>query len=154
MKKSKRNLILVLAVIISACSEESASDNKVAVENKTVSVKREVDIHAFSRGQKLYLSNCAKCHGKNAEGDKNWRSTDDDGKYPSPPLNGTAHTWHHSTTVLVNTIKNGTAKIGGNMPAWKNKLTDNEILDILVWIKALWPDEIYAVWYKNHHQEK
>jgi len=153
MNKIKVSFTLLAALLLSACSEENASDTKITTKKESKIVQRDVDLHAFSRGQKLYLTNCASCHGKNAEGSKNWR-TPEDGKYPAPPLNGTAHTWHHSTSVLVNTIKDGTGKIGGNMPAWKDKLNDKEILDILVWVKAQWPDEIYAIWYKNYHQEK
>lgn len=148
--------ILLLLIFLSACSDknETSSSAVVTKKEKNITTKRDVDLFSFSRGQKLYLTHCSTCHGKNAEGNKDWRKTEDDGKYPAPPLNGTAHTWHHSTSVLVNTIKNGTAKIGGNMPAWKGKLRDEEILDILTWIKAQWPDEIYTVWYKNYHQEK
>jgi len=148
----KSGFIFIFLAFLFACSEENKEKNTM-IEKKSV-IKREVNLWAFSRGQKLYQQNCAKCHGKNAEGNKNWRSTGANGKYPAPPLNGTAHTWHHSTTVLVNTIKNGTAKIGGEMPAWKDRLSDQEINDILTWVKAQWPDEIYAAWYTNNYGTK
>lgn len=153
----RTGIIFMLLALLTACSDEKKETNTNTIKagaTETRTIKREVNVKAFSRGQKLFQKNCAVCHGKHAEGTKNWRSSDEDGTFPPPPLNGTAHTWHHSTSVLVDTIKNGTAKIGGSMPAWKDKLTDNEILDILVWVKAQWPDEIYAVWYKNYHQEK
>ncbi len=152
MKWIATGFILTLAVFLISCSDGDVEEYKV--EAKQIEIKRHIDLRAFSRGQKLYQQNCAKCHGKNAEGNQQWRKIGDDGKYPAPPLNGTAHTWHHSTSVLVKTIKDGTAKIGGNMPAWKNKLTDSDILDILTWIKAQWPDEIYAAWYKNNDEKK
>ena len=101
-----------------------------------VIIERNVNFKAFTAGQRLFLKNCAVCHGKQGEGAPNWRKPDKDGKNPAPPLNGTGHTWHHSTKSLTNTIKNGTAKIGGNMPAWKDKLSDREISLILIWIKA------------------
>ena len=152
----KLGFIFLFAIILAACSDEPESTGNIVTTKKVKNstIDRNVDLHAFSRGQKLYLKNCSACHGKNAEGSKDWRKADDDGKYPAPPLNGTAHTWHHSTSALMNVIRNGTGKIGGNMPAWKDKLTNAEITDILVWVKAQWPDEIYAVWYKNFHQEK
>ena len=58
-------------------------------------------------GKDLYAANCAACHGKNAEATPNWRQTDDQGRYPAPPLNGSAHTWHHSLDVLRRTINEG-----------------------------------------------
>jgi hypothetical protein len=40
------------------------------------------------------------------------------------------------------------------MPGWEGKLTEQEIDDILVWIKSLWPDEVYDAWYKRiEHRE-
>lgn len=147
--KIKVTVLLVLSsFVIVACSEKDTSKKTV----KTI--ERNVDPVQYSRGQKLYLQNCAVCHGKHGEGAPNWQKPDAAGKYPAPPLNGTAHTWHHSTRVLVDTIKNGTAKLGGNMPAWKDKLSDQDIADILSWIKAQWPDEIYTAWYNRFHQQK
>lgn len=118
------------------------------------SQERNINFKEFTAGQRLYLKNCAVCHGKNGEGAKGWRKPDKHGKYLAPPLNGTGHTWHHSTKSLTNTIKNGTAKIGGNMPAWKDKLSDSEIKLILTWITAQWPDELYTAWYNRFHQKK
>ncbi len=149
--KPVRDFILLLPILLlSACDSQTPSPGT----EKTETVTRNIDIKAFNRGQKLYLQNCASCHGKQAQGTTNWQQPDEDGKYPAPPLNGTAHTWHHSPKVLLNTIKNGTGKIGGNMPAWKGRLTDQEIMDILVWIQAQWPDEIYTVWYNNFMQKQ
>ena len=38
---------------------------------------------------------------------------------------------------------------GGGMPPWDGKLTNQEIDDVIVWIKSLWPDDVYEVWYKE-----
>ncbi len=148
-------MILSSSFFLIACNDDVKElEVIVPVPAPELEIKRDVNLREFSRGQKLYQKNCAVCHGKNGEGNPDWRKVDEDGKFPAPPLNGTGHTWHHSTKVLVDTIKNGTAKIGGNMPAWKDKLSNQEINDILTWVKALWPDEIYATWYNRFHQEK
>ena len=110
------------------------------------SQERNINFIEYTKGQGLFQKNCAACHGKQGEGAVNWRKPDANGKNLAPPLNGTGHTWHHSTKGLTRTIKNGTGKIGGNMPAWKDKLSDREITLILTWIKAQWPDEIYTAW--------
>ena len=141
--------LFILSFLISACgdkqAETSLSESKV--------IETSVDPIEYSQGQKLFQAVCSSCHGNDAQGAKDWRKPDKDGKNLAPPLNGTGHTWHHSNESLTNTIKNGTAKIGGNMPAWKNKLTDREIKLILLWIKAQWPDELYTAWYNRFHQK-
>lgn len=146
----KSGLLIVLSTFLFACSDdkemvESVLDKKV--------IKRTVDPITYSKGARLYQLNCATCHGKQGEGAEIWRKPDDEGKNPAPPLNGTGHSWHHSTKSLTNTIKNGTANLGGNMPAWKDKLSESEIKLILTWIKAQWPDELYTAWYNRFHQK-
>lgn len=112
---------------------------------------REYDPKELAQGQTLFREHCAVCHGANAEGTvRDWQKRDADGKLPPPPLNGTAHAWHHSTQVLYRTIRDGTQHLGGSMPPWKDKLTDDEILLIIQWLISLWPDEIYEIWLKQN----
>ena len=102
-------------------------------------------------GQQLFTTHCAVCHGDNAEGRvKNWQEPGADGKLPPPPLNGTAHTWHHSTSALHQTIMQGTLKIGGSMPPFAGKLGEAESLQIIYWLTSLWPDELFEAWKKQH----
>jgi mono/diheme cytochrome c family protein len=105
-------------------------------------------------GRQLYLKNCTVCHGLNAEGSPDWRRRDKDGKFPAPPLNGTGHAWHHPKKALMNTIKNGTKVIGGNMPAWKDRLSDEEIETIILWFQSKWPEELYQAWVRMDKQSK
>ena len=157
MKKIFILLMILNSVLLMSCSEEGKSSEKVQ-SNKMVSstpqtVSRNIDPIQYSQGQKLFQQNCSVCHGAHGEGAKNWRTPDEQGKNPAPPLNGTGHTWHHSNNALTNVIRNGTGKIGGNMPAWKDTLSDREIKLILTWIKAQWPDELYTAWYNRFHQK-
>lgn len=69
-----------------------------------------------------------------------------DRKYPPPPLNGTGHDWHHPKAALVQVIQNGSPGAKGNMPAWKDKLNDQEIKDVVAWFQSLWPPEVRTVW--------
>ncbi|MCR4301059.1 MAG: c-type cytochrome [Sulfuricaulis sp.] len=98
------------------------------------------------RGAQLYATNCAACHGAQAEGAPNWQKPGADGKYPAPPLNGTGHAWHHPLAVLKTTIKGGTMRLGGSMPAWGGKLDDADIEAVIAWFQSRWPDEIYQSW--------
>ena len=83
------------------------------------------------RGEPLYRQNCAVCHGQNGEATLNWKQTDDNGNYPPPPLNGTAHTWHHDLDLLRRTIREGGARLGGLMPGFEDRLNANEIDSII-----------------------
>jgi len=112
---------------------------------------RITDPAILQQGHSLFVENCAACHGENAQGTvKNWQQPGADGKLPPPPLNGTAHTWHHSIKDLAHTIQNGTIGIGGSMPAWQGKLSEDETFDIIVWLSSLWPDEIYDAWMERN----
>jgi len=120
-------------------------------------VIRELDSEKVQRGKIVYQTNCANCHGQNGESRPDWRKQGTDGKYPPPPLNGSAHTWHHSTDTLTKTIREGSPPEIGNMPGWGDKLTEEEIDDVIVWITSIWPAEVYDIWYKEierKNQEK
>ena len=94
-------------------------------------------------GQITFDKNCIGCHakaGKGIVGD--WKKRGVDGKFPPPPLNGTAHTWHHSPTQLLRTINDGGVKIGGQMPAFRSQLSDDEKQTLLDYIHSLWPSEL------------
>lgn len=113
-----------------------------------------VDPERLARGQQLYQQNCAVCHQSQAAGDPQWRKQDSSGRFPPPPLNGTAHTWHHPWAQLHHTIKNGGPAGRSNMPAWKDQLTDQQIEDIMLWFQSLWPDEVYAAWYRMDQEAR
>lgn len=154
--------IMVLGIIGSlwlvGCDNSINSNSQPQTDQsaatKTGAPPRNQDMQQILRGGRLYQQHCATCHGKLAQGTSNWRQRDGEGKFPPPPLDGSAHTWHHPTGQLVEIIKNGTLDRGGNMPAWKEVLSERDIEDVLAWIKAQWPDEIYAEWRKIDQRAK
>ena len=112
---------------------------------------RITDSVLLQKGQNLFRQNCAACHGDNAKGTvENWQKPGSDGKLPPPPLNGTAHTWHHSIRGLAQTIQNGTLEIGGSMPPWRGKLSEDDTFAIIIWLSSLWPDDIYNAWMERN----
>ena len=145
----KGTALFTLIISLVACSDDKTSVSEVKQQPVEV-VERSFDFAQLTRGGQLFQKNCAECHGVEAQGMANWQQPDADGKYPPPPLNGTAHAWHHSRDVLKDTIKKGTFRIGGKMPPWEGKLSDAEIDDIITWFQSKWSDEIYAVWHKTH----
>ncbi|WP_083569831.1 cytochrome c [Nitrosospira sp. Nsp11] len=125
----------------------AAASVPAPVEQPKNLAARKLDPEKIKRGQATYTKNCASCHGPNGEATPGWRIPAADGRYPPPPLDGSAHAWHHSTETLETMIRVGSP--GAGMPAWDGKLTKQEIDDVIVWIKSLWPDEVYDIWLKE-----
>jgi mono/diheme cytochrome c family protein len=97
-------------------------------------------------GRGLFDTHCAACHGVAAVGVPNWREPYANGFTRPPPLNGTAHAWHHPLAVLYEQISRGSAPGVGNMPAFKDVLARGEVLAIIAYFQSLWPNEIYQAW--------
>ena len=104
-------------------------------------------------GATIYTKNCLSCHGVSGVGTKNWRQRGEDGSFPPPPLNGTAHTWHHPLAVLQRTIKQGGVPLGGKMPAFGDKLTDEEIDAVIAYIQSQWPEQTRQTWAQNTQKQ-
>jgi len=98
-------------------------------------------------GEPLYQQYCAVCHATDGSATAEWRTPDGNGNYPPPPLNGTAHTWHHPIEVLDQTIVSGGAEFGGVMPGFGAVLAEADRLAIIAWFQSLWTDDIYARWW-------
>ena len=108
------------------------------------------DLSIVTLGQNIYSENCASCHGVDLEGQENWQKRDDEGYLPAPPHDETGHTWHHPDEYLFLMTKYGIEKIIGKkylnkMPAYKDILTDKEIIAVLSFIKSKWPNQIQEI---------
>lgn len=103
-----------------------------------------------AQGQQIYEANCAACHGRNLEGQPDWRNRDADGYLPAPPHDENGHTWHHKDALLFGITKFGIVKYAGDpnyrtrMPAYEDVLSDEQIVAVLSYIKSRWPAEIQA----------
>lgn len=105
------------------------------------------DASIVATGQKIYAETCASCHGAQLEGEENWQSRDAEGYLPAPPHDETGHTWHHKDQLLFDLTKYGIQKFAGadyktRMPAYEEVLSDEQIIAVLSYIKAQWPEEI------------
>lgn len=147
-------LVLAALLALSACDRGETPPTPDPAQPPTPKVEaaqaatvvRVTDPAILARGRQVFAQNCAQCHGAQAQGAPNWQRRAADGRYPPPPLNGTGHAWHHPTAALEQVIKEGTIKIGGNMPPWKDKLSDEDIEAVIAWFQSLWPQEIYEAW--------
>ena len=138
--KRKVIILLVGPAFVAGCATEESSTNKLGESSRWYTAEQ-VEI-----GKQVYVANCIACHLENAEGTKDWKKTQEDGSYPPPPLNGTAHAWHHSIDVLSKTIQEGGGAYGGRMPPFKNILSDDEQLAVIAYFQSFWTEEIYLRW--------
>ncbi|MEX0864196.1 MAG: cytochrome c [Acidimicrobiia bacterium] len=93
-------------------------------------------------GAELYQQNCASCHRPDLSGDPDWKTPNVDGSYPPPPHDSSGHTWHHPDRVLIEIIRDGSDFPQSRMPAFGDRLTEDEIEAILEFFKDNWgPDE-------------
>ena len=107
----------------------------------------------IEQGKALYAETCAACHGANLEGQDNWQSQGDGETPPAPPHDQTGHTWHHGDALLFNYTKLGGKEtlarqgmeFNSGMPGFGETLTDQEIWNIIAFIKSTWPDRIKEV---------
>jgi mono/diheme cytochrome c family protein len=105
----------------------------------------------LENGFNNYQEYCASCHGVNLEGQANWRSRNQDGTLPAPPHDETGHTWHHETEMLFEYTKLGgqvtleavgVKNFTSGMPAFGDVLTDEQIWEVLSYIRSTWPQHI------------
>lgn len=147
----KKAIWLAVAGIASAACEQHQEDPEARWTDSAAPAGAPVETRWYTQeqvaaGALLYRDNCATCHKKNAEGTPEWKTRDANGKLPPPPLNGTAHTWHHPLDVLRTVVRRGGVPLGGSMPGFAEKLDQQQIDAILAWVQSHWSDEIYAIW--------
>jgi mono/diheme cytochrome c family protein len=139
-KMYKTICLMFLCVWLAGC-DQSIGEPKVAGRWYTPS---QVEL-----GKKVYAENCISCHNENARGTFSWRNMDPSGNYPPPPLNGTAHAWHHPLKNLTKTIEQGGIPLGGKMPGFGAKLKDEEVFAVISYFQSFWSEEIYDAWLKR-----
>ncbi len=149
-------LLSVMVAVSSGCGQEGAkpplTTDSAYASGEKVSSDRWYRHDQVIRGEPLFQTHCAVCHREDASGTPNWRQADAAGNFPPPPLNGTAHTWHHPLEVLRRTVRIGGIPLGGSMPAFESQLNAEQIDDILAWVQSHWSDRIYALWRDRDNQ--
>ena len=98
--------------------------------------------NASQNGTKIFAANCASCHGAAGQGTPN----------VFPPLAGNPDVTGDATkiihTVLYGLEKpitvNG-AQYKGTMPAWKGTLSNNDVADVLIYIRSSWGNKATPV---------
>lgn len=111
------------------------------------------DLSAADRiaaGRRVYDAHCAACHGAQLEGQANWRDRLTSGRLPAPPHDDSGHTWHHPFEVLFAITKYGLVPphapqgYESDMPAFAQRLSDDEIWNALAYIRSRWSGKVRA----------
>jgi len=101
----------------------------------------------LTTGKAVFENHCAQCHGVQAQGlVANWKKRLADGSYPPPPLNGTAHAWHHALPLLLQIVQEGGAIYDGNMPGFADVMNKQEQLAVVAYFQSFWNDDVYRLW--------
>lgn len=141
----KTGLGLIVAALF-ACSGED-SNAPAVVEGADSRTQRWYGPQQVEMGRQVFAENCAVCHGDAAQGlHEDWRQRLADGSFPPPPLDGSAHAWHHPLSVLVQVINEGGVPLGGQMPGFAEQLDDDQKLAAIAFFQNFWSDETYANW--------
>ncbi|MFT4066795.1 c-type cytochrome [Paraburkholderia sp.] len=103
----------------------------------------------FPRAQ-TFMARCSYCHGADGRGQGQW----------IPPLAGSASSMAMENASSINVTLNGSGRIVTNgvpdayrMPPFRNQLSDQEIADVLTFVRTSWgnkggavnPDEVKAI---------
>jgi mono/diheme cytochrome c family protein len=138
-------MIVVAALFAVACGKKEPE--APAVKDQA---SRPFSTDSLFRGVRLFQEHCAQCHGPEAQGHPDWRNPQ---VAAAPPLNGTGNEWKRRKQDMIAAIQNGAKRNGEPvMPAWKGRLSDQDIEDIIAWYQALWPADVYERWRKANVQ--
>jgi mono/diheme cytochrome c family protein len=139
----------VTALVLAACSgpadtATSAPSTSPTLAPPDFSATNEVppppdlDDLRITAGEVLYQQQCAVCHKADLSGEPGWMIPNDDGTLKPPPQDFTGHTWHHADQLLLEIVRDGTVSPIAVMPTFGGILTDEEIVDILEFLKSRW----------------
>ncbi|MDZ7660543.1 MAG: cytochrome c [Fodinibius sp.] len=136
-------IIFIISSFLLSCSEKSEKHSDPVTEGRWFTEKQ------FRLGKQVFISQCASCHGEKAQGIvQDWKQRNPDGSFPPPPLDGSAHAWHHPLEVLVQQVNEGGMKLGGTMPAFGDTLSDEEVIAVIAYFQSYWDEQTYNRWVK------
>lgn len=115
------------------------------------------DVDQVANGKAIYGRDCARCHGDDLGGEFGWlkkevelsekevelmlKNLDD----VAPAHDDSGATWRHDDKTLFSIIKDGPeialAKAGSRMPAFHDRLQDEEIWSVVAFMKTHWQDD-------------
>lgn len=140
-------LAAVALLMIGGCSDPSGSDAALPTPSPD---ERWYSQAQVDQGEAIYQQYCVECHNARARGTRTWKERNAEGHLPPPPLDGTAHAWHHPLPALMQTISQGGQPYGGQMPGFEDRLDQSQMLAVIAYFQHFWPDRIYQRWAGAH----
>jgi mono/diheme cytochrome c family protein len=146
MRLARRNAAaaatLCWAAAIAGASQQSPT--AAPVKPGAVHFANADDPAAVALGGRLYIRDCAGCHGRYRQGQPLWQLADQYAGWRAPALDETGTAWRRSDEALFSAIKYGrpAAPLPGTeiaMPAFADVLDDDQVLAVVAFIKARWP---------------
>lgn len=133
-------VLLIVAIIVigmGAASPDSGANSRDG--SRRAAEAPPPDPEMVARGREIYTQYCLECHGENGVGENpaDPSAVDDSGRYLAPPLDASAHAWHHTDEDLIQFISEGSPR-NPRMKAWKDVLSRGQIRDVVEYIKSLW----------------
>ena len=114
---------LVIAVLLGACSGGDSDSSKFPIDLTGSRV---------AAGEEIYAQNCASCHGP-VQGPV---------VLAAAPVRGDAgHIWHHPDRLLHQWVLDR-PPLATVMPAFRGVLSDEQVLEVLAYIKSTWLPEV------------
>jgi cbb3-type cytochrome c oxidase subunit III len=122
-KDSERinSIYVILGMAIISCSHKEKADKKPKAA-MSVGEPPSSGPSDIRKGEKMFLQHCKMCHGAEAKGDIGPDLTDEEWKYGG------------SDSDIYTTVSNGRP---GGMPGWGNKLGEEEIRNVIAYIRSL-----------------
>jgi len=130
----RRHLMTIAAITVVAVAFAGLIIGQIRPSSRSLTASAEP-----LRGKQLYDQFCAACHGAAGRGAPGWRYQE----RAAPPLDSSAHAWHHEDEQLLDMILDKPAP-DSLMPAWRGVLTRENALDVVAYIKSLWSPYIRA----------
>lgn len=130
---------LALGLVLAACSRGS---NDASSRAAAAAAAQAQNPASASDGATVYLENCSSCHQTNGEGVA--------GAFP--PLAGNPVVTGNPVAVIA-IVKNGLegkivvhgSAYSGIMPAWKKQITDQQIAEVISYIRTSWNNNSHGV---------
>jgi mono/diheme cytochrome c family protein len=123
-------LVLLIALALSACGDNSI-DTRVDLDDAS-QFPIDVTDERVAAGESIYSANCASCHGP-----VNGPVTLD----AAPIHSDAGHTWHHPDRLLFQWVLDR-PPLAAIMPAFRGTLSEEEVAEVLAYIKSHWQPAI------------
>lgn len=120
-----KSLKIYLAVVFTFLGAATLLESSVFGGNASVVV---IENESAASGSELYTQNCASCHGADGRG-----QTDKGREYSTPDISTARFHRRHSDAKISKAISKG----GSGMPAFGKKLSQNEIGELVKFVRSL-----------------